>query len=452
MNDTLDVLPKGLAPIRVSVIGPEDMVQKTLAIAGKFPSLLLTGYPYQTYLQAPEIFQSVVPDSEVALFTGPVPYHYVISEVQPPIPALYVPYTAAWLYPSLFKVKEKFDVCRVSIDIFARSTVEEAYRELNLPTENVYTRDHHGLVTKDELVKFHSEHYRQGKTSVALTSFRAAYRELVSLGVPCLNVVPTEAVISETLEKAYLIGDGLRSRETQIVVGVMEPDHFEHSAGLSPYEIQHLRLQMQQTLLRYVEEIDGYLTFSGGGDEYVFFTTRGLFEKSTDWCTSVPLVSRMKETLNVTVSMGVGFGLTAIQAGTHARIALEKAKETGGDACFVLLENKHLLGPLGSTRAVDYRLRTLEPELLAQAEAAGMTSVAFNRLMACATRLRQDTFTANELAPILGVSVRSTHRLLNQLVAAGQARVVGEEKLLTRGRPRQVYKILIGKGAGIGGN
>lgn len=432
-------------PINTAIVGPEFMVHKTLGLAGRFPSLHLSGYPYNSYEDSIEIFKALQNEAEVILFTGPAPYHFALNAIQPFVPTIHVPYTTGWLYPGLTKIRESHDITRITIDAFPRFLVEEAYEELGLPVTRVLTKEYPGVINKDELLEFHIENYRNGKSTAALTSLRAAYTELQGLGIPCVYAAPTASVIAETLEKVHLIGEAQRSRETQIVVGIIALEDDEKLAGLSPYEGQRIRLAVQQTLLRYVEEIEGSLIPSGG-NEYLFFTTRGLFTKSTDWCTAAPLVAEVKKAFNVTISMGVGMGITANQAGSHARIALHKAKEARGGACYVLLENKQLLGPLGSARAASYSLRNLEPGFLRLAEQAGMSSAALSRLLACYSNLGQDSFTAHELAPVLGVTVRSTHRLLDQLVAAGHARVVGEEKLATRGRPRQVFKLLILKG------
>lgn len=433
-------------PIETAIIGPEYMVQKTLGLAGRFPSLRLKGYPYvDSYKESTEILKAIHNEAEVVLFTGPIPYHYVLNEIHPSVPTLHVPYTTGWLYPGLTKIRESHDITRITIDAFPRFLVEEAYEEMGLPVERVLTKEYPGIVSKEELLDFHLGNYRKGKSTAALTSLRAAYVDLQRSGVPSAYAVPTASVIAETLEKVHLIGEAQRSKETQIVVGIIAIDDDGKLLRFSPYEAQRIRLAIQQNLLRYAEQIDGSLIPSGG-NEHLFFTTRGLFTKSTNWCTAAPLVSEVKQTFDVTISIGVGMGITANQAANHARIALEKAREAGGNACYVLLENKQLFGPLGSDHATNYSLRHLEPEFIRLAEQTGMSSAALSRLLACHSNLGQDCFTAHELAPVLGVTVRSTHRLLIQLVAAGHARVVGEEKLATRGRPRQVFQLLILKG------
>jgi predicted ArsR family transcriptional regulator len=61
--------------------------------------------------------------------------------------------------------------------------------------------------------------------------------------------------------------------------------------------------------------------------------------------------------------------------------------------------------------------------------------------MAQAARVGKLDYTAQELAKILGVTVRSTHRILLQWLDAGLVEVIGIEKITSKGRPRQIYRL-----------
>src|SRR5690606_27026264 len=99
----------------------------------------------------------------------------------------------------------------------------------------------------------------------------------------------------------------------------------------SEHDVQRLMLDIHRTLLDYVESLNGYLTHLGG-DEYLFFTTRGIFEKETGGYKSIPLAREVYRTLGLSLSIRIGFGPSANEAGTHARLALGNAKQAGGNA------------------------------------------------------------------------------------------------------------------------
>lgn len=428
--------------IRVGVIGPGDLVRRTVEFGReRFATLQLLPFPYEQESEAEAVARAAAPIAEVLLFTGPVPYYRVTRAGDPGVACLYVQPAAASLYRLFLLERERIDPLRVSVDTVSRRTLAEAYADLGIDDRGVHVREYDGPIARDELVDFHLSRFHAGETTGALTYLRSARAELVRRGVPCAWVTPTSTEVATALEKAYLVGESARHKGTQIVVGVVDVDGFGRLArqAASEHVVQQLKLAVQDALLQYVAEIDGYL-LPGGGDEFLFFTTRGPFERYTEFLTSAPVLDRIRDRVSTTVSMGVGMGRTASQAGTHARIALQKAKDAGGHACYVVMEDKRLLGPLRPGRRLESELRAVRPELLEQANAAGMTAAALSRILSTRGWLGAE-FSANELAPVLGLTVRSAHRLLARLVNAGLASVVGEEKLATRGRPRQLYRL-----------
>ena len=63
------------------------------------------------------------------------------------------------------------------------------------------------------------------------------------------------------------------------------------------------------------------------------------------------------------------------------------------------------------------------------------------KLRAILRRKNINEFTAHELANMMGITVRSAHRIILKWMDAGIISVIGTEKLLSRGRPRQVFRL-----------
>lgn len=422
--------------MKVAVIGPADMVSQTVAVATEIPGIRALPFPYESDDQATGLFRQAGEQAEVVLFTGPLPYQRVMREVRPATPALYIPYSAMWLYASLFRVADRGALSRVSVDTIDRHVVEETYAELGIPVEQVYVQQYSQLPEPETLVRFHWDLHRQGQTSLALTCLRRVYRRLQELQVPSAWLVPSRVAIAQALEKAVLVGEGVRARGMQMVVGLVRL-HL-NDGPLTPLHQQRARLRAHDTLLSFVEEIDGHLSYDGG-DEYQFFTTRTLLEKSTNFYTSWTLVDRFQRS-GVGVSVGVGFGETANRAGANARMALQEAIRGGGNKCYVMSENRRLIGPLGGA-SVSYEVRNTDPDLLAKAKEAGLAPASVAKAIAVVGNLG-DEFTAPELAARLHVAVRSANRILSRLQAAGLVQRVGQEAAGSRGRPRQVYRLV----------
>jgi len=422
-------------PVRVAVIGPADMVDQATAVAGGIPGVRVLPLAYDHEGRAPELYRQAAGQAEVVLFTGPLAYQRTVAEVRASVPALYIPYSAMWLYASLFRVGDRGSLSRVSVDTMDRRVVEETYRELGIPLLDLYVHEYSGIPDPEILVQFHLDLYRDGKTSHALTCLRRVHGRLRDLGVPCAWLVPSRVAMAEALEKAMLVGEGIRARGMQMVVGLVKihPD----GTTLTPLQQQRGRLRVYDILLGFVEEIDGHMWYDGG-DEYQFFTTRMLFEKSTNFYTSWNLVERLNRA-GVRVSVGVGFGETANRAGANARSALEEAIKTGGNKCYVMTERKRLIGPLGAG-SVAYEVRSTDPGLLDRARELGMAPASLSRVLAVLEGLGEE-FTAREVAAGLHVSPRSANRILGRLQAGGLVEQAGQEAPGRRGRPRLVYRL-----------
>lgn len=418
--------------IKVGVIGPSDLVEAVCGIG--HPMLELMPAVYDDESQAADLYRSLAPSVEVVLFTGPVPYHLVCTQVDVTLPVLYITLRGTGLYRALYHLRTD----RLTVDTLSRRDVEAVFVELGLDPS--HTNVYEGAATRRDLVAFHERQYREGLTVAALTCLRTAYRELNRRGIPCQWVTPTRIDIQDALEQARVLGESARNRYNQTVVGVVTIDHYSDWAGRagSELEVQRRSLPVQSCLLRFAEECDGHLIAMGAG-EWHFFTTRGSLERATENLTQARLVEEIHAACGTTASIGIGFALTASRAGTHARVALQHARRGGGNACYAVLDDKRLVGPIGTGNTLAYPLRTVEPALAALAETAGIPAPSLKRLISHLTRFQ--TFTAHEIAPVLGLSLRSAHRILARMEGAGVVEVVGQEKLLTPGRPRQVYKL-----------
>lgn len=424
----------------VAVVGPKDSVQECIELSSKYKGLQLTPFTYELELETQDIVRSISNRYDVMLFTGPIPYYQAVEvdEIKR-IPSVYIPFNGSGLYRALFQIKTT-DLSRISIDTVSRNGIEKAYHELGIPSITHHVLEYDTALSVTEFVEFHKRLYDEGKVDVALTCLRSCYKELKARGIPVIRIFPLKSVIEETLDKLLIMGESLLNKESQIVVGCIHIDSYQNNiVTKNSHEIHRLQLELQQMILKYVEEIDGYFTQSSQ-DEYLFFTTRSLFEKSSKHFTTSPLLEKVRRGMPVTISVGVGFAATANQAGSHARVALEKCKEYGGDTCFVVHENQSITGPIGRDSCLTVNSRSSDSKDLKGIESAGINSYTFYRLME-AIRKTDGNFTANNVASYLNITMRSTRRLLLKFENADIIQKVGKESLHTKGKPRNVYTL-----------
>jgi hypothetical protein len=428
--------------IKIGIVGPEEMIRLVSKTIRSFPSFSAMMRIYKNEREAPQIAKELIESVEVILFTGVIPYKLAMDQFKFSIPVHYIPLTGSGLYRSLFHIERQIGLLSLSVDTISLQAVNKTLQELGQgETKTIY---YHGEnhPTSEDLTQFHSDQYETGACTAVLTGLKSVSDELSRRNIPNEWLVPTEQDIIVSLERALLSTETRRSKESQIVIGIMNVDGFGKftETKTSEHDVQRLKLDIHRMLLGYVESLDGYMT-PLGGDEYLFITTRGIFERVTGGYKSIPLEGNMEKIYGVSLSIGIGFGRSANEAGTHARAALRNSKDAGGNICFIVREDRSVIGPLHMSKPNEYDLSLIDVTLLQQAEQAGLSSKYLSKLAAYMARRGQTDFIANELASILCVTIRTTHRFLISWLDAGLVEIVGEEKGRSRGRPSQIYRL-----------
>lgn len=330
----------------------------------------------------------------------------------------------------------------VTIDTLTQTMVSRALKDFDMDRTAAIVYDGPAYASPDELVQFHRDHYASGASAIAFTGVASVAHALTAQGIPCEWLMPSDQDIVGVLERALLSTETRRSNESQIVVGIVNIDDFGEVAARrnSEHEVQKLKLDVHRSILDYVESLEGYLSHLGG-DEYLFFTTRGIFERESGGYKTIPLAKEVKKAYRISLSVGIGFGRSANEAGTNARVALRKTKEAGGNTCFIVREDGTLIGPLEMAEPVESVLSFTDAELIARAQRAGMTSAYISKLLHHKARFGKSEYQVHELSALLDISIRSVHRLLLQWMDNGLVEVASMEKV-PRGRPRQIYRFV----------
>jgi len=425
----------------IGIIGPKPIVNSILRVIETFPSFMPISRVFEHEDEAPLLAEEIADDVEVIVFSDPLSHRKAKDAMSIQVPTLHIPITDAGLYKALFYAQREGMLSGgVSVDTLTETMVTRALKDLGLTEVQPIIFDGPLYASSDKLIAFHAEQYRAGKAVIAFTGVSSAAAQLAERDIPNQWLLPSDQEIVVTLERALLSTASRRSREAQIVVGMINVDDFGSVALMrnSEHEVQKLKLDIHRMVLDYVESLDGYLTHLGG-DEYLFFTTRGIFERETGGYKSIPLAKDMNKTYGISLSIGIGFGRSASAAGTNARVAMRKAKEAGGNTGFIVREDGTLIGPLEMAEPVREVLASTDAELIKRAEDAGMTSAYLSKLLHSRAHQGKVEYKVHELSALLGVTVRTAHRLLLHWIDQNFVEVAGMEKV-PRGRPRQIFR------------
>ena len=431
--------------ITIGIIGPEaliDQIRKTLKSFPNFKPIFSVINPESVLTDA---VNDLIADSDVLMFTEYHQYHLAKQLIDFSIPVHHVPLMGTGLYRSLFLIRSKHGLKKLSIDTIEEKYVEQILFELD-ETDYEFTifNDHskHMLITN--IINFHKENHLKNGT-IAITGIQEVSIRLTEMNIPNEWVIPTHQDMIVSLERALLATTTRRNKESQIVFGLIDIDNFKRVIEKYPseHDVQLLKLQIQQMLLNYIKQLDGHL-INHGGEEYSFITTRGIFERETRGYKFIPLLHETKSEIGITLSIGVGFGSTAAEAGSHARLAVRQSKDLGGNVCYIVREDRSVLGPVDITTHTQYErydLSITDAELLDKAGQAGMSAAYMTKLMARVARYNKYDYTAQELASTLNITIRSAHRILLKWMDAELVDIVGEEKVTHKGRPRRIYRL-----------
>ncbi|NUK28103.1 hypothetical protein [Streptomyces lunaelactis] len=408
--------------LTVGVIGPEDLVDKVVAVGGSAGADRLVALPYRHEDETLEVVGRAGPDVDALLFTGVVPHTLAAAAGLVDRPAMYIPYGGATLLRALVELlRLGHDVSRISIDTLRRSEVMETLTEAKLPTEHVHVLPYRPGLTSLDLAEFHLAARDRKGTRVALTCLGSAF-QLLDHEMHAVRLAPSRHSIRSTLQALVLTTAGAHSGDAQVALGIID----------LPAADRELSADLRV--------LGGSLADLPDGQRLVV-TTRGVLEKVSEQFTRLPFLDDLAAR-HGTAHVGFGLGRTAAEAESLARRAVNRARSVGAVA-----------GVVSMTDDVDIVIDAERSGTASQGPAAGPESTVtlarrvglnpktLDRLRELAAKDPEEGITAHLVAEHLAVQQRTARRILKRLERAGVAVPTGSRQLGRTGRPPIVYRV-----------
>ncbi|MEI3612378.1 hypothetical protein [Pseudogracilibacillus sp. SO30301A] len=429
--------------IKIGIIGPTWIETRIKRCIKRFPNFHPIFKTSNNIYDAITFTKELGDSCDVLLYSGYIPYYISRKARVHSVPAHYIPVKGASLYRAFYRLQKRLhSIQTVSIDTLARADLKALNLDLDENINSIHYREKVTLADTEKVVKFHTDNVQKSEADCALTGLKVVSDKLNELSIPNEWILPTDGDIIVTLERALLATEKRKKLESQIVFGIIYIANFEalKREAANEQTIQRLNLEIQKIILDFVDLSEGHLT-SLGGNEYMFITTRGTFERVTQGYKYFPLFDEKKQN-KIQISAGVGFGVTASEAGSHARMALLQAIEYGEGKCFIVKEDRSVIGPIENEIPLTYPLTITDINIIKKAESASVSPFYIKKVISLLQRKNTNTFTAHELAATLGITTRSANRLIVSWLDAKIIEITGIEKLKKRGRPRQVYSLI----------
>lgn len=431
--------------VRVGIVGPEDLVNESIDIGKRYKSIQTIGIPYEDESDTLSNVKAWENKVDAFLFTGFLPYYHVRQTQLTDKQLFYYPILGSSLYKVLFKMKfhNNINISKISIDTLSESEIGEVYKELEMFYDSLYVNDMHlSNYSREQYIEFHRCLYEEGKTEAAITSINSVYKKLKEYKVPVFKVTPTRFTMKETFKLIASASETRIAKSNQILIIIVDIKEYSlNGSRISALEMKEKRLSLYQELLNYSRLYQASVFSSTDGDEFIVLITKGIFQEYTNSYESIPIVNEIKDKFSMSINMGIGMGTNALEAEENARKALALSKEKKDSLAYMINQDKVVIGPIGSSNSLEYRLKSQDKTLLKWTEKTDISISNLTMIKSLLSKLQTDSITASDIQKGLDITLRSANRIMNKLVDGGAAVEVGVEQPGRRGRPSRVYKI-----------
>jgi len=435
--------------MRLGIVGPKKSIdQITAVIENSFEYLDITRLEYTNYHEVPDIIAQTQRGLDALLFSGTTPFTFASRINTPSIPWEYIPRHGSTLLTMLLELSavHGLDISKISFDSYQRDILNEVYDEIGISesernlliAENKITADNY----VDYLYAFHKENYLEKKVSCCVTGLDTVQKQLSAQGICCFKLRHTSNIIRETITKLRLKHLAHIEQNNQIVVLAVEMDLPDEQSILyaNEYQLSTKKVRIMEQVYLYGQKIQAAVVEQQIG-QCLLFTTKGNLESETMNLTKIDLPDMVRKTTANTVSIGIGYGRTAMEAKSNALQGKERAKKSGGNRIFLVYENEKIIGPLGLHKPGHEQESIVDKQILEAAVKTGLGKNTIFKLHSILAQYRIDAATPKELARLYGVTLRSMNRIIAMLELAGYAEYIGKKSATDFGRPSRVIRI-----------
>lgn len=411
--------------LNVAFIGPtwiEPIVKNCFAM---FPSIHVTYRFSDNIYDAIYFTKQLENDVDSFLFSSRATYLLVKDNITLLKESYYIPLKGNGFYKALYLITQNHSINTLSID-----GIDEGHLDSLEHLQYIHVSKSSSVPQVEELLKLHIENHQKFDHVGVITSLKIIADQLNALNIPTVWLKPTKEDIIVCLERLLLTAKKRNEWESQVIFGKIQINLISDTPFLNTEKFDK-KHKIEKIISKFVDELNGHFMINNDL-EYVFISNRGDFERVTEGYKVLYLFSDIQKIQQCTINIGVGFGWTIQLANYHADLALVQSLQFKGDCAFIVNEQRKVIGPIELQAPVTYDLEFLSPE----------SKVKQLELVKAYLRNNQMSyFTTKEVSTILNVTNRTANRIIIKWLDAEFIAIVGLEKVMQKGRPRQRYKI-----------
>jgi hypothetical protein len=436
--------------IRIGVVGPTDSTERILDVSKSFEdyeSLEIISFPYEHTKEAAEIVRKNRHRIDQWFFSGQAPYFFAKSQgILKGLEVSYPPLYGSSLLGALIEMlmAKGNQVKNISLDTIKKSEVAFISKAHSLDDFNFQIFSYDDYRPPEEIIAFHEKNFKEGKCEVAFTCLKEVYMTLQEREIPCYRIIPSQLAIKLVLRYLKERGESARYRQSQIAIHGFEVIHTNASeeGQYYSYEMKRQSLDLKHMLLDFAEKVQGSFVQIGDGLFFIY-TTRGEIDSHFNDKSLFKKLSEIHLKSKLKVRVGIGYGITAVDAERNLRLALHYAEEQKEAVLVSVNEEKEVkqFTEAEVNSAISFQPRNWGAEWEEKFKDAQISPTIVSKIESLAFHYNTNVVTVKEVASWLKRTERNARRILTEMERLGIAKVSGMEQPGNAGRPRKVYEL-----------
>ena len=393
-------------------------------------------YTYDSLTDIDDIYADCRDSCDIILFSGELGYHYMHRHYPDcPIPCVFTVYSIADVLSILLNFHLRHPdvpLNRLYLDFL---TPQNNYLNIQdyLPANQLPYFFEEPVYDYAHITQRGEELWQAGKIDYVVSRSINNLQEWERLGIPYEPVNPTEQMVYGAITEA-VNRERLKSLRDSSVITVII--HLPGNEGLSEEEREYRTATLYKFLVDFRKEHDLPFSIDHSFDRFV--ARSSLSNEAYKQVNLQKMMAILRKNLSFPFSVGIGIHPSEQTSQYHAERALLESTRYGLNEGFLVSgEPEVLTGPLSRSQSVRYSYQ--DGSAIQFAHRLGIDNTNLLRLVALYRNDPKTVLTASELGPILGITLRSTRRILQKLYDLGMVKPLPTPPGAGRGRPEHRY-------------
>ena len=339
------------------------------------------------------------------------------------IPISYAKHGAMSLIKTLQNMKNDRVLDRninVSFDIVSDITVDDIIKEFNYNINNYYIKEINSDYDEDFYITYHLKLLHEEKIDYVVTSFGYIYELFKSLGLPVYRMLPSLMDLKRDIEDLI----------TEINMAKLDRSKILVYRFISKNNLD--LLNHKKDFIKFAKSLDAFIDFNEDNSITIISTKN---HYNITYSMSI-LNDFLKLNKLENIKSGIGTDISVHKALKNSQKALMNTKDSA-----ITFFNGFIYESFDENENLTPNFSLSEKDLQKVSEDTTIIYKRIYQLYSSMITLNKNIFSSDEIAEILGLSVRSANRIINSLIKNGYARYIGNQNTNKSGRPKRLVEV-----------